>query len=227
MQQLQGPAVQAQGLHPLRRPAEAGAGQAECRGRGNDADGFQSEPLHQDGADAVAGRVPGREHAHRAAAQPFQGVVQGIERLRPGDALAISRTEQIEVPLSAHRHASQLDHRTRRGRQPVRAVVAHAHHGEPGSHRTTGPGAAAADAMQWNLASGEAPLGARASRPPGPEAREGPSAAGPRMFKRAGRTRSQEAPSTMSNRGFIAPVDRKARSPRRRPWRCRRGVRAG
>ena len=148
LHQGQGPAVQAQGLHRLRRPAESCAGETE-RGRGgDDPHRFASEPLRQDGADAVAGRISGREHADRSVPKPVEGVGQRAERLGPGDGFACPRprwiemAHPIEMALSADHHPSLLDHRARRRRQPVRAVVAHAHHREPGLHPDRGPDSA-------------------------------------------------------------------------------------
>ena len=91
--------------------------------------------LDQDGADPIAGRIPGREHANRAVAKPVEGIGQRTERLRPGDVLALfSRPQQIEVALPADQHPRLLDHQARRGRQSFRAVVTHTHHCEPVLH---------------------------------------------------------------------------------------------
>ena len=90
---------------------------------------------------------------------------------------------------------------------------------EPGAHRSA---SASAAVKRRNLTAGsletpsppqmrqvsyEEPLGARASRPPGPEAHNGRPAAGPRLSMRAGRPRSRE--------------------PRRRSRTCRVGPRRG
>ena len=247
MQQRQWPPVQAHGLHPLRRPAEPRAGQAERRRCGDDPYLVGPESLGEDGADAVAGRVSGGEHTDgvAAAVKPFEGLVQGAERLRPGDALLSSRPQQVEMTLPSDHHSGLFDHGPDRGRQPVRAIVTHAHHCEPGDHRTTEPGATAAVATQSSQTVGDAPLGARASRSlERPWACGGLSISGLRPG-RAGRPRSREpAPqlrshpagwrrnrsgttSTMTNRCFIEPVDRKERSPQPPPSRSLPGGRAG
>ena len=46
----------------------------------------------------------------------------------------IEMAHQMEMALSADHHPRLLDHRAGGGRQPVRTVVAHAHHREPGLH---------------------------------------------------------------------------------------------
>ena len=140
LHQLDRPAVQTQSLRP-RCDAQPSLARARLNADGAGMMRTASGPnrFGQNGADAVAGRVAGREHADRPAAEPLEGFAEGAERLRPGDALTLSRPQQVEMTPSADHHRGPLDHRADRGRQPVRAVVAHAHHREPRSHRGAGP----------------------------------------------------------------------------------------
>ena len=140
LHQRQWSSVQTQALYLLCRPAESRAGQAERGRRRNDSHRFLPEMLDQDGADPIAGRIPGREHADRTAAKPVEGLGQRTEGCWPGDVLALfSRPQQIEVALPADQHPRLLDHQARRGRQSFRAVVTHTHHCEPVLHLARGP----------------------------------------------------------------------------------------
>ena len=134
-QQALRPGVQADRLDLERRPAEAGADQADRRRRRQDAHLGRREATREQLADAEAHRVAARED-HDALAAPGREILQrGFERAAPGDPLAAVALHHREVARAADHDLAGLEQCLRRRAERGEAVVADADHREPGLGR--------------------------------------------------------------------------------------------
>ena len=90
-QQRDRPAVQGDRLDLGQRPAESAGRQREGGGSGKHLHLFHPDVASERGADAVAERIAGSQHADFSTAQRQHRVHPRIEGLRPGPRLAANR----------------------------------------------------------------------------------------------------------------------------------------
>ena len=87
-----------------RIPAEPGAGQAEGRGRGDEAKLGQREVAQQLVADAVAERIAGREHDDTLAAPALDLGKRVREGRAPGNANGCRRQGRDKTQMACATH---------------------------------------------------------------------------------------------------------------------------